>query len=81
MTRRAAYIGASLVFWAIALWFFYSLNQQTASQCKINEARSGLWAECYGFAALVYLVVFCTLVVIDLVRLVIALSRDGSSKE
>ncbi len=78
MTRRNLYIGVSVVFWMLAGAVFWSFLDTLKFGCQLQERDSGLWAECFAPAALIFSLAFLLLFAVDVVRTIFAfrMKRD-----
>ena len=79
--RRSIFIVASLITWALLGLTGWGLFQHLETSCKRQEQHSGLWAECYAPAALIYAALFALVLVFDLIRIVLVLWAPKPEKE
>lgn len=74
MIDRNRYIAASILFWLLAGAVFWSFLETLKTGCQLQERDSGLWAECFAPAGLVFSLAFLALLIVDVIRTVLAFS-------
>jgi len=72
MSRRNLYIGASVAFWLLTGTVFWWFLQTLKAGCQLQERDSGLWAECFAPAGLVFSLAFLILLAVDVLRTILA---------
>ena len=79
--RRSVFIIASILLWVLMGLTLWGLLSTLEFGCKLQEQRSGLWAECFAPAGLIFMAAFALLFVIDLTRVVLVLWSSKPAKE
>jgi hypothetical protein len=67
--RRSVFIVASIMLWGMMGLILWGLLDTLEFGCKLQERQSGLWAECFAPAALIFTAAFALLFTIDSIRL------------
>lgn len=80
MIGRNRYIAASVLFWLLTGTVFWWFLETLKTGCQIQERESGLAAECFAPAGLVFSLAFVVLLLVDVIRIVLAFSMRRSSK-
>ncbi len=71
--RRWIFVLSSVLMWALMGFTFWGLLGTLQMGCQLQERNSGLWAECFAPAGLIYTLLFGALFLIDLVRVITVL--------
>lgn len=79
--RRLVFILASTLLWALMGLTLWGLLHTLEIGCKLQEQRSGLWAECFAPAGLIFMTAFALLFIVDLIRLISVLWPSKPAKE
>jgi hypothetical protein len=79
--RKWTFVLTSVALWALLGFTLWGLLGTLETGCKLQEERSGLWAECFAPAGLIYTTLFATIFLIDLVRTASVLWPTKPSKE
>ncbi len=72
---REAFIGLSAAFWLAMSFAAWAILGAFETSCKLQEAQTGLSAECYAPFAVIFSVAFLILFLLDIVRIYFALSQ------
>ena len=72
MTARFWFLAISFLVWALLGGTLWELLSTLEFGCKLQERDSGLWAECFAPAAIVFMAAFAVIFVVDLVQIVLA---------
>jgi hypothetical protein len=79
--RRMSFISTSLLMWVLLGATLWSLLTTLETSCKLQESRSGLWAECFAPAGQIYLGLFALVFFVDLIRIASVLWAAKPEKE
>ncbi len=79
--RRSVFIIASILLWGLMGLTLWGLLRTLELGCKLQEQNSGLWAECFAPAGLIFVAAFVLLFAVDLIRLVSVLWPLKPAKE
>ncbi|MBX9661957.1 hypothetical protein [Novosphingobium sp.] len=79
--RRMSFILTSLLLWALLGATLWLLLGTLETSCKLQEARSGLWAECFAPAGQIFLSLFVVVLIVDLIRIASVLWAAKPEKE
>jgi hypothetical protein len=79
--RKLTFTIASIVLWLLLGFALWAMLETFESGCKLQEARSGLWAECFAPAAVVFNAIFSVIFLVDVVRTASVLWPIKPSKE
>ncbi|SMC93477.1 hypothetical protein SAMN06272759_11263 [Novosphingobium sp. B1] len=83
MTRRrkVTFVLSSVLLWGLLGATLWGLLNTLEAQCKIQERQSGLWAECFGPAALIFTGLFGLVLFVDVIRIASVLWAQGPKEE
>ena len=74
--RFRTYVVISMIFWGLAAFILSSVLESHRRFCDKTEGASGLAAECFAPAALIYTLLFAGLLLLDLIRLTLTFMAD-----
>ena len=80
MKNFYTYLLISGIFWGIATYALVSELEHTKKFCNRTESESGLAAECFAPAAVIYTAIFAVLFVLDLSRIWLMHSTSRKTK-
>src|SRR3569832_1166248 len=70
--RRNIYLAKSILFWLLTGTVFWWFLDTVKAGCELRWRDSGLWAECFAPAGLIYGLAFLLLLAVDVLRTILA---------